>query len=57
MQLLVLMVRRDRLPDFIVSELRDANALRALVGHNVGDFNTSCLQQTDNQSRLSCEVG
>ena len=40
-------------PDFIVRVPRDANALRAVVGH---DFNTSCLQQTYNQPRMFYEV-
>ena len=41
-------------PDFIVSVPLDANALGAIAGHD--DFSTSCLQQTYNQLRASCEV-
>jgi len=32
----------SHVPDFIVRVPRDANALRAFVGHDVGNFNTSC---------------
>ena len=45
----------SHIPDFIVRVPRDANALRAFVGHDVGNINTSCLKQTYNQPRRSCE--